>query len=504
MAWPNDENLSPGEYQRLMALMAQQTGGIPGIVPGGVSGQPVDPAMLSMGQAAQQAMAQPTTQDMVPPATAPAQVPGLVPGVRGGAQAASQAVQDAQAAGVFPEQNKWLMPSLALMQFGATMMAPKEQRPAMMAQLPVTMLAAMKMQKDNELAKLYTKAYLEKDKAGKNLTTDQLLADALQRGDKAAVDKITSAIQDKKSAAERNMNEVEFFKNDPEGFARYQSMKEKVPKDRIGLTIDKDGNPVYANLEPGMPGPKQPQFFDPAMVDREAAKYNQTGELPGGFGMADFRKVVMTRASELANEAGTSPNEQIQNKAVYGATKTALGGLVKQQTMINAFTDNFDRNAALVRTIGQDVDRTGVPVINRWFQAGKRSLTGDPALAKFDVGVKTLVNEFTRITTTASAGNTQMAEQEIAKVEKLLSTAQTPEQFEAALSFMESETQNRKGSLATAVDIKRQELSDLALPGSKRKGPAATQQLPSGGGRNLGSMSTDELKALRDRLKGGR
>jgi len=54
-----------------------------------------------------------------------------------------------------------------------------------------------------------------------------------------------------------------------------------------------------------------------------------------------------------------------------------------------------------------------------------------------------VVNEFARITTTATAGGQATAESEIAKIESLLTAAQTTQQFKNVINTMRKETSNR-------------------------------------------------------------
>lgn len=103
----------------------------------------------------------------------------------------------------------YLLP-LMLTQIGAALMQPPDQRGAVFAQLPTTMLAAAKMSRENRKEDLDQRRLdLWEQKLGlgtdKNLTTDQLLANALKTGDQATVDRITAAIQGKKPPVEKGM-----------------------------------------------------------------------------------------------------------------------------------------------------------------------------------------------------------------------------------------------------------------------------------------------------------
>jgi len=176
-----------------------------------------------------------------------------------------------------------------------------------------------------------------------------------------------------------------------------------------------------------------------------AARYTTDGSLPSlGQGKAgtELRTKVLNKAGALATKTGLTGEElriaQMGNKA----NLTALSKLQSQQTMVGAFERNFNMNADLALEQSKKVDNTGVPLANKWINVGKRAVTGDPELAKYDAVVKATVNEYAKIVS-GSMGNTVLAEAEIKKVEDLLSSAQTPEQVEAVVKMMKLETQNR-------------------------------------------------------------
>lgn len=186
--------------------------------------------------------------------------------------------------------------------------------------------------------------------------------------------------------------------------------------------------------------------FTEGSIEDAANRYLITGTLPpnlgrGAQGSAVTGKVV-SKANQIAKDSGLSSEEvalaQVQNKSGLAA----LTQISKQEATVGSFEKNFSRNADLLLEQSAKTDRTGVPVVNRWLLAGKKSIAGDPEVSKLDLAVKTVVNEYTKILS-GSMGNTQMAEGEIKKVSGLLSAAQTPEQIEAVVGFMRRETANR-------------------------------------------------------------
>lgn len=184
----------------------------------------------------------------------------------------------------------------------------------------------------------------------------------------------------------------------------------------------------------------------PDGIEMAAQRYAVDGTLPPlgmGKAAAALRTEIINRAAQVGKERGMSGEEMRQFQIGTSANKQALGQLMKQKVMVGAFEKNFVKNAGLALELSGKFDRTGTPLVNKWLNAGKRSLAGDPALAKYDQAIKTTVNEYTKIIS-GSMGNTATTEGEIKKIESLLNSAQTPEQVESVIKFMLLETQNRR------------------------------------------------------------
>jgi putative sterol carrier protein len=190
-------------------------------------------------------------------------------------------------------------------------------------------------------------------------------------------------------------------------------------------------------------GPDGPMTDD--AIKNAAARYNIDGTLPPmGMGLtaAGYRSAILNEAARQAQDQGLTPDVQRTRQLENKASSSALSQVAKQEGMVGAFERNFIKNADLALQQSAKVDRTGVPIVNKWINAGKRAVTGDPDLSAFDAVVKATVNEYSKILS-GSMGNQAMAEGEIKKVEGLLSAAQTPQQVQAVISMMKQETANR-------------------------------------------------------------
>lgn len=185
--------------------------------------------------------------------------------------------------------------------------------------------------------------------------------------------------------------------------------------------------------------------FTSGAIDNAAARYNIDGTLPPmGMGNAgsQARSAILNRAAELAGANGLSPDEQRIAQIGNKGNSAAISKLQQQKTMVGAFERNFNSNADIVKEFSNKVDRTGVPILNKWINAGKRAVAGDPDLVAFDVALKAVSNEYAKIIS-GSMGNTATAQGEIAKVASLLEAAHTPEQVTSVVNLMQRETQNR-------------------------------------------------------------
>lgn len=243
-----------------------------------------------------------------------------------------------------------------------------------------------------------------------------------------------------------------------------------IQKDYTVAGIKPDGTP----MEVGGAGPLSQEA-----IINAATRYNMDGTLPPNMGRgaqgARQTSAILNEAARQAAARGDSPEAQRIAQLANKASAQAMGQLEKQATMVGAFEKNFNKNADIALELSQKVDRTGVPILNKWINAGKRSIAGDPDISAFDASVKATVNEYAKIVS-GSTGSAATAEGEIKKIEGLLNAAQTPQQVASVLSLMKRETQNRM----SGFEEQRQELrSSMIRPGSARPAHAAPAGLPS-------------------------
>lgn len=207
-----------------------------------------------------------------------------------------------------------------------------------------------------------------------------------------------------------------------------------------------------------------------------AARYNMDGTLPPSVGRgaqgAIEIKQILNEAAHQAAARGDTPEAQRIAQLANKAGAAALTVVTKQEGVVGAAEKNFTANANMVTQLAAKVDNTGVPLLNKWINAGKRSVTGDPNISALDANIKATVNEYAKIVGGGTGGGAT-AQGEVAKIEGLLSAAQTPQQIEAVLNVMRQETANRMKSFKD----QRDEITGRMVPVKATAPPAA---LPGG------------------------
>lgn len=208
----------------------------------------------------------------------------------------------------------------------------------------------------------------------------------------------------------------------------------------------------------------------PETLQALATRFGASGEIPGmGMGKAatEARTKVLNTWAEDLKKTATTPEEQLAKQATYKASVQELKRLQGQRGVVMSFANTAEKNLGLVSDLSEKVDRTGIPVINRWLLAGKKSLAGDPDVAKLDAAVRTAINEYARVTSSATGGGVT-SDQARKEVESMLSSAQTKEQMKEVIKLLRQEMGNRKAGYDQQIETIK---NGIAGGGAKTEGP---------------------------------
>jgi hypothetical protein len=189
----------------------------------------------------------------------------------------------------------------------------------------------------------------------------------------------------------------------------------------------------------------------PEALSQEAQKYRMTGQLPA-TGMSGKGKIaIINEAARQASAEGQTVEARVLSQSTIKAAQTELTTIQKQRGIVMSFANTAEKNLSLVDQLSSQVGRTGVPVVNRWLLAGKRSLAGDPEVAKFDAAVRTAINEYAKVTSSATGGSVT-SDSARKEVESMLNSAQTPEQVTAVTKLLRQEMGNRKAGYNKQIE----------------------------------------------------
>jgi hypothetical protein len=210
----------------------------------------------------------------------------------------------------------------------------------------------------------------------------------------------------------------------------------------------------------------QSQPLDSSAVDFAAQMYLKTGVMPSlGAGSSKMRQEIIARAAEINAGTGMTAAEGAEQMVANKATSAGILQLQKQKTMVGAFEKNAMRNADIALRLSSQADRTGVPVFNRWLQAGQKSIAGNPTVSAFNAANETFVNEYAKIMS-GSMGNTPVSDSARQHAHEMLSTTQTKEQYQSVVKVLKEEMKNRMVGFEEELKEAKRSLSPSKSTGS--------------------------------------
>jgi hypothetical protein len=225
----------------------------------------------------------------------------------------------------------------------------------------------------------------------------------------------------------------------------------------------------------------------------EAVNYvEQNQATPPGFSrnpavVAKLWTMAHDQNVQNGNDVGAAYAHAQANKALT----PALAQLSKQQAMVTAYEANAEKSATMALGFSNQVDRTGVPLFNRWVQSGRTNIAGDPTSAQFQAANNTFLSEYSKIMS-GSMGNQATTDAAMAHAQQMLSTAMTQKQYNDVIGTLRQEMHNRmdtmeqtrQGLLSQMAGTKpaapATPTQPLARPGQKPIDPLVASYLPGG------------------------
>lgn len=232
--------------------------------------------------------------------------------------------------------------------------------------------------------------------------------------------------------------------------------------------------------------PAEGSAVDGATVQFYAEKIAAGGDLPAlgsGKEASAWRQAILKRAAQIQNGNGVTGGDSNLAQADVKANRSALLQAQKQYTSTVGFEDTFQRNVKEVLRLAPQGVGGSAPIFNRWIQAGRKNIKGDPAVSAFNVAVNTAANEYAKLASGASGGavTSDSARHEAMEI---LNNAQTLPQLQASIKQMQIDGHNRVVALDTQIARLRGNISGAG------RGGGTTQPAPArapAGGRLIGT-----------------
>jgi hypothetical protein len=243
----------------------------------------------------------------------------------------------------------------------------------------------------------------------------------------------------------------------------YQKGEESITEEQQpdGTWKELGRGPKFAKQVEPVNGPDAATQPTPDTLEMDAWRYLTDGTLPTNMGRgvqgAGQATAIRNRSAALAKEMGMTPDEIRMAQLTNKTQVQAIGQLAKAKAQILQFEKTANMNSDLALEASEKVDRTGVPVLNRWIQAGRTQIAGDPEASKFHAATETFVSEYAKVMSGGygAAATTEGAQQ---RAHGLLNTAQTKEQFRANVTQLKREMANRVKALNGQMEEERQNL----------------------------------------------
>lgn len=199
--------------------------------------------------------------------------------------------------------------------------------------------------------------------------------------------------------------------------------------------------------------------LDPDMIEREGQKYYATGVMPAlGMGNAPLRTAIMLRAAQIGKQEGETNPEAKQ--ALYAGHQAAYKALVTQAGQIGAREKAAERNLDMALEVSKKYARGPMPAFNKFQNWYSEQVDNNPKYTELENAVYAASREYAKVAS-GSIGNAPLSDQSVKDVDKLLNTAQSPQQLEAAIGMMRRDLQNVPAGFEDQLKVQRDLLNTL-------------------------------------------
>lgn len=194
--------------------------------------------------------------------------------------------------------------------------------------------------------------------------------------------------------------------------------------------------------------------LDEGTIDFLASKFLIDGKLPAfGFGAAGAkaRGRFYQNVAQQAESQGLSGSAVAAQQASTRSLEMALNQTQKNGALVRVASGKAQKQIEIVRDLIDQVDNTGIPAFNRWLNAGRKSIAGDPTVAKFNQAIQTLQFEYGKVASGAvGIGGVTVSSQE--EVNDSINSSMSPEQLHGLLDQISLEIERADSAYSDEVE----------------------------------------------------
>lgn len=334
----------------------------------------------------------------------------------------------------------------------------------------------------------------DKDRAAKEYEDFKTKFDVAQKHDKEAADKMKEALENRKLSLNAKLQQVRLIANeydvpDMRAAAELKSLDaasnqlqahiEKIENMRVRM--DDVQKNLDAKLKRDTADPGLPQGFDQKDIDFYALQ-QLSGHTDWRMGLsrtkrgADIIAAVDARIPKLAEQYGITGAQAGTILDVRKSLDKALTDRQKSLAASTQFIAQLDGQMAIVEKYLQPGVGGATPAFNRWIQAGRQAIEGDPDVVALSNAISGLGREHQRLVTGVTS-NSQLTDAAKKTADELTSKDMTVEQVRASMREMKEEGQNAVKAGQQEVGNLTYQLSHL-VPDQAPQTPAATGGKP--------------------------
>lgn len=216
------------------------------------------------------------------------------------------------------------------------------------------------------------------------------------------------------------------------------------------------------------------------------------------FGLSkEQRQAVIGKITELNNAEGISARDGAVGVMALKADQASLNKMVPQYDAVTAFENTMENIGEQLVKIAEKVDATGVPAIERWIRAGKKSVTGDEDVIELNARMQTFRTEAARIINNPNLVGV-LSDSARHEIEEIIPNSASAGQIKRGVKTLVNEAQVRRDEIEDQMRI----IKGRMKQGAKKSEPAAPTEEPArapAGGKQykkVGKYTTpDEVRA---------